>query len=161
MNAYRVVTGTPARRRKPLFSELDLHPGLSQLGAQPPVLRRLLCTDLGVHGLRVVLSPFLDPAPHRLRHQAVGPRHLGYCPVLLHDLKDDLLLELTTESLCRHNQIIPHLSKQYSFHHCPRNTRHLSLLSSDGGVWGVILVVVPGWRVRGVRGDGAAWQRGR
>ena len=42
------------------------------------------------------------------------------------ELKDHLLLELTTEFLCRHNQIIPHLSKQYSFHHCPRNTRHLT-----------------------------------
>ena len=125
-SAYRAPTGTPARRRKPLFSELDLHPGLSQLGAQPPALRRLLRTDLGVHGLRVVLPPSLDPVPHRLRNQPVGPRHLRDSPVLLDYLKDHLLLELTTESLCRHNQIIPHLSKQYSFHHCPRNTRHLT-----------------------------------
>ena len=81
----------------------------------------------------MVLPPFLDPAPHRLRNQPVGPRHLRDSPVLLHDLKDHLLLELTTESLCRHNQIIPHLSKQYSFHHCPRNTRHLTELFGQYG----------------------------
>ena len=48
------------------------------------------------------------------------------------EFKEQVVLELSTESLCRHNQIIPHLSKQYSFHHCPRNTRHLNILAHNG-----------------------------
>ena len=76
------LPGPSGRRKEAAFLGARFPaPGLSQPGTQPPVLRRLLCTDLGVHGLRVVLSPFLDPVSHRLRHQAVGPRHLGYCPV--------------------------------------------------------------------------------
>ena len=127
-SAYRAPTGTLwAKVRKPLFSEL----ASPLLASRSQARSLLLSADCSAPTSESTDSEWsfrhlLTQFPTAPRNQPAGPRHLRDSPVLLDYLKDHLLLELTTESLCRHNQIIPHLSKQYSFHHCPRNTRHLT-----------------------------------
>ena len=127
-SAYRAPTGTLCAKEGSRFCP-GAHlpaPGLPQPGAQPPAPRRLLRTDLCLSELRVVPSPSPDPAPHRPKEPARRtPPPPRQSDPFTRDLTHNLLPEPTTESLCRHEPIQPHLSEQHSFHHCPRNTRHL------------------------------------
>ena len=77
MYAYRVFIEIPARRRPPLFQEIGLQVGLTQLGFDFLVLgklgrRHFLTLDAGMG-----FPPLVHPVSYGLRDQTVGFCHLG------------------------------------------------------------------------------------
>ena len=85
------------------FQEIDLHPGLTQLGFDFLVLgelgrRHFLALDAGMG-----FPPLVHPVSYGLRDQTVGFCHLADRTGLLNDLQHDLLFELFAVLGCGHN----------------------------------------------------------
>ena len=108
MNAHRALTGTLWAKEGSRFSRSSISILASRSQARSLLLSASCSEDASAStGSGWSFRHLLTQLPTASRNQPVGPRHLRDSPVLLHDLKDHLLLELTAESLYRHNQIPP------------------------------------------------------
>ena len=95
MYAYRAFTGTPAAEEgRRFFQEIDLHPGLTQLGFDFLVLGKLGCRHFLTLNTGMGFPPLIHPVSHGLRDQTVGLCHIADRAGLLNDLQHDLLFEL-------------------------------------------------------------------
>jgi len=129
--------GPPARRRKPLL------PRSPPPSSRPPAARRAAsCSPpTAPHRPRSPRTPggpfhhLLTQPPTAPRNQPTGPRHPHDSPAPSPTTSRTTCSPSPLPSPCADTtRSHPHLSKQYSFHHCPRNTRHLTP-DPDGGVF--------------------------